>query len=452
MAVALVSLKLITTYLGTEGTGEYTTILTITNFSIVIADLGLFSVSVREIAKTPEREKQILGTVFVIRLVTAAIAAAVVAGGIFLTSFEPHVKVGAAIATGYIFFNLLGSFYDIILQYRLKMQFSAAAELVSKVVSLLALALIVRYDLGFYAIISTVSLGGVIIWLTKWYWGARVSPTKPSFDASLSRWILRTSVPLGVIFIVNNLYFKIDSILLFTMQGAAAAGIYAVAYKVLEVTIFIGSYFSSSLKTTLARNIESNPDSVRTTISRGLSILLFCAVPISVVSVAFAPQIVTFLSDASFVSGGSALIILSLALPLIYCDTLLGEVLVAKGANKLLVRISIVMLVLNVAANLVLIPRYSISGAAFATLFTEFSLLLINLYYVNRLVGVQLAWGTLSKILLAGSASFAAAYLLKSTGIHFLLSSTIAVGLYMLTANVLGVISKNQLRTVLKSA
>jgi len=332
------------------------------------------------------------------------------------------------------------------------MQFSAAAELISKIVSLVAIALIVRYDLGFYAIISTVSLGGIVIWLTKWHWGSRVSATRPVLDTGLSTWILRTSLPLGVIFIVNNLYFKIDSLILFSIQGAAAAGIYAVAYKVLEVTIFIGSYFSSSLKTTLSRNIESNPELVRTTISRGLSILLFCAVPISVISVVFARDIITFLSDATFASGGTALVILAFALPLIYCDTLLGEVLVAKGANKLLIRIAVVMLILNVAINFFLIPRYSISGAAAATLITELSLLAINLYYVHRMVGVRVSWPTLGKIAFAGSGALAAAILLEQTSVHFLLSSVVAVGIYLATTNLLGVANKQQLRAVLKGA
>ena len=41
----------------------------------------------------------------------------------------------------------------------------------------------------------------------------------------------------GSCLIVNNIYFKIDSLMLFYYKGAVDVGIYAVAYRVLETTL-----------------------------------------------------------------------------------------------------------------------------------------------------------------------------------------------------------------------
>ena len=451
LVIALVSIKLLTNYLGTEGTGYYNTITTYVNFAIIIADLGLFSAAVREISKAPEKERHILSNVFTIRVYTALVAAVVAGSLVYLTDYSPQIKLGAAIAAGYIFFNLVASTFDIVLQYRLKMQFSAFAEFLSKVVTVIALYIVVRLNGGFLWTISTVTLSGLVILTLKWLFSRRILPFGPKYDRDLSSWILRTSLPLGIVFIVNNLYFKIDTLLLFAIKGAAAVGIYSVAYKVLEVTIFIGSYFGSSLKPLLSKYIDSEPDQVAKIVDRALQLMLFAGLPISVLSAVFAHGIILFLSNASFISGAGALVMLSFTLPIIYCDVLFGEVLIAKDARKLLIRISIFIVLFNVALNLFFIPRYSFYGAAFTTLFSEFVLMVINIYYVHRLIPLKLDLLALARIGFAAVLTLSFGMLVRNLPVHFLLSMALTGVFYLATCYALNVFRPQEIRAILKS-
>lgn len=59
--IALLSMRLITGYLGQEGFGEYATVLAFFAFFGAIGDLGLATMTTREIARSDSEEPHILG-------------------------------------------------------------------------------------------------------------------------------------------------------------------------------------------------------------------------------------------------------------------------------------------------------------------------------------------------------------------------------------------------------
>lgn len=438
---SLISIKLITNYLGTSGTGEFNTITTYINFFIVIADLGLFSVTVREISKNPAEEKKIISNVLFLRIVTALIACFIAGAIVQLTKYDQSIKTGVIIALGFLFFNLLSSVYDVILQYRLKMQYSALAEFFSKIVSLVALIIIIQRSGSFLWIVLTSTISGIAIYLFKAYFSRRFISFSPKYNKEVSSWIIKAAVPLGVVFIVNNLYFKIDTLVLFVVKGAAAVGIYSVAYKVLEVTLFIGSYFASSLKPSLARNINNTDGSLASIINKSFSVMLIVAMPIAIASMIFSKEIIIFLSNKDFVSGSNALLMLSMTLPIIYLDALLGEILIAKDSRKLLISVSIFIFLFNLILNLVLIPIYSFMGAAFVTLLSEIVLFCINFYYTKKIVTYKIDFKIIGKILLVSTITLVIGLLVKKLPIHFLFSIAFTTLIYIVLINIFNIVT-----------
>ena len=447
---ALASIKLITNYLGTSGTGEFNTVTTYINFFIVIADLGLFSVTVREIAKDPSKERKIISNVLWIRMVTAFIACLVAGGIVFLTNYDSHIKLGTLIALGFIFFNLLSSVYDIVFQLRLKMQYSALAELISKFVSLIALVLIVRYHGSFYFIVSTATISGIVMLVFKWLFSFRFVRFRGEYDRAISSWIINAAIPLGAVFIVNNLFFKIDTLMLFVIKGAAAVGIYSVAYKVLEVTLFAGSYFASSLKPTFAKNINSDQKSMTDVLNKAFMIMLLISIPIGIVCAVFSKEIIIFLSNKDFVAGAGALIFLGFTLPLIYLDILLGEILIAKDTRRLLIFIAVFMLIFNFTLNLIFIPLYSFIGAAVVTFVSELVLLGINLYYVRKIISFQIDWKSILNIFFISILTVIGGFSLKLLPVNFIILVVFTLGIYAVLALAFDLFSIREARAILK--
>lgn len=442
LALTLVSIKLLANYIGAVGLGQYNTITTYINFFIVFADLGLFSVTVREIAKKPEDEKKIISNVFVVRLFSALLASLIAILIVLFTGYDSTIKLGVLISSGFLLFNLLGSVYDIILQYRLKMQYSALAEFLSKALSILALFVIIRLGGGFLLIMTTVALYGFLIYIFKWTFARRFIIFKPKYNKEISRWIFGLSWPIGVVFIMNNIFMKLDTLMLFVMKGAAAAGLYTVAYKVLEVTAFFGAYFASSLKPTISKLIENDKKAVADIIRKALYITVFIAAPITLVSVAFSTEIILFLSSPEFLMAGRALILLGLTLPLVFIDVLLSEILIANDERKLLIKIFIFIVILNFVLNLILIPTYSFMGAALATLISEIVLMVINIRATKKIIPYSFDSLGMLKILTVSILSITLAFSIKQIPLHFLILMAITLVAYGLLAFIFRIFSK----------
>ena len=71
--IGLVAVGLLTRGLGQEGYGQYTTVLSVLGFIAVIADLGLYLVLVREMAKKEHPDEYIVGNILGLRLAAASV-------------------------------------------------------------------------------------------------------------------------------------------------------------------------------------------------------------------------------------------------------------------------------------------------------------------------------------------------------------------------------------------
>jgi O-antigen/teichoic acid export membrane protein len=452
LVFTLISIKLLTNYLGVVGVGNLNTITAYVNYFLVVADLGLFSVTVREISKNPKDERKIISNVFFIRLVSALAASFIAVGIIFFTPYrhDSNLLFGVMIACGFLFFNLMGSIGDMILQYRLKMQFSALAEFLSKIISLGALITVILLKGNFlWVVFSSVALSGIMIFILKWYFATKYQKIKIGFESKLAKWIFDLAWPMGIVFIANNLYFRLDSLMLFVIKGAGAVGIYSVAYKILEVTVFFGSYFASSLKPILSRNITDNKEFLKGVMEKSFLVMLFISLPVTVVCMAYSREIITFLSNSNFAIGGPALVVLSMTLPFLYFDVLLGEILIAHDERKLLLKISAFILSFNFLFNLMLIPHYSYMGAAYGTLISEIILFFIFLHYTKKIVPYKLNISNILKLCLIAFLALIFTWMVKIIILNFVIGIVFSLLFFLLMVYVFGLGSLETIRSAL---
>ena len=68
MLAGVVTVGLASRYLGLEGFGALTLAMSIVAFVALLTDLGLSTMAAREIARQPEREREILGNVLALGL------------------------------------------------------------------------------------------------------------------------------------------------------------------------------------------------------------------------------------------------------------------------------------------------------------------------------------------------------------------------------------------------
>ena len=114
--------------------------------------------------------------------------------------------------------------------------------------------------------------------------------------------------------------------------------------------------------------------------------MLGFGVVISLTMVILAPVIINLIGGEAFGPAIEVLRILSLALIFGYLNHLTGYTMIALGAQKQLLHLSLLALAINLAGNWLFIPKFGISGAAWVTVATEGSILITTgVFLIKRL-------------------------------------------------------------------
>jgi O-antigen/teichoic acid export membrane protein len=118
-----------------------------------------------------------------------------------------------------------------------------------------------------------------------------------------------------------------------------------------------------------------------------LAVLLLLAAPIALAFALFPGRLLSGIYGDGFVAASRPLTILGLALVAVFANALTTHLLVASGRNRRLVASIAVRLLVGVALDLFLVPRWGASGAASAVAAAEWSLLVVSLFFSRDLLG-----------------------------------------------------------------
>ena len=181
----------------------------------------------------------------------------------------------------------------------------------------------------------------------------------------------RDAWPLFVNQLLQGLFFKIDALLLPGLASTSAAGVYAAAYKVSEGAGVVSSSFTLALFPRLSRESDLGH-----AYQLALRLLLQLAFPLAAGIALLAEPIIGLIGGREYLPDSAiALTILAWYLPLSYANGLTQYVLIAAGKQRLLTGAFAAALAFNLAANLLLIPRFGYVGAACVTVASEVVLL-----------------------------------------------------------------------------
>src|SRR3972149_2782066 len=121
VVLSLFSIRLITGYLGQDGFGQYSTTLAFFAFFSALADLGLSSVTAREISREGANEKNILDKVFSLRL-SSSVAVFLLSPLLLLFfNYSRDLKIAILVAAGAVIFSTMSLLLNGVFQKRLAM-------------------------------------------------------------------------------------------------------------------------------------------------------------------------------------------------------------------------------------------------------------------------------------------------------------------------------------------
>lgn len=380
VATVLGSTALTTRALGSVRFGEYSLVLAFVTVFYVLADFGLGQLFVREISRPNHERVASAGEIFTLRLLLLLILLASAPLVALLLPYSRTVVLGTGVAAVGFFFLSFSHLLTGVFQRELAMGSVALAEWLGRLVQLAVTAAVVY---GAYQNAVGQNSAATLFFLTAFTAGAlaqflilfvrsrKYVPISLAFGWAKSRALLAEAFPLGVSLIFVYIYFRTDTLILWLYHPGSPVGFYSLAYKVLENLIFFPAAFVGLVFPRLAETWFVDTARFRTLFSRTLRLLVLSAPGAAIGTFALAPWIVGILGGDSFAPAVTPLRVLSLAVLTIFLATLPGQAVVAIGAQKKALWIYGAGAALNVALNLVFIPRYSFMAAAWTTVITE---------------------------------------------------------------------------------
>jgi O-antigen/teichoic acid export membrane protein len=379
MAARLVDALFAAVYLrllGRADVGAYTFLVVLTTYLDTLIDFGLNALIAREVSRGTVTANAAFRAVNLLRLGLWLVGLPVV-----LVVYGPlrqlsDLSTQAALA-GWIFYvalfpTVVAKTASGVLWSAERLDLNAAVSVLATLVKT-ALGLVVLFaGFGMVGLAGASLVTNVLTTSVLWRLAAHVMPRHPTPTAgpTFRRW-LPEAWPLFINQLLQGLFFKIDALLLPGLAGAVAAGTYAAAYKVSEGAGVISSSFTLALFPRLSRDTDLSG-----AYRMALRVLLQIAFPLAVGIGLLSEQIVALFGGREYLPDSAiALSILICYLPFSYANGLTQYVLIAAGKQRMLTGAFAAALAFNLAANLVLIPRFSYVGAAWVTVASEIVLL-----------------------------------------------------------------------------
>jgi O-antigen/teichoic acid export membrane protein len=402
-ALSVVGVGITTRYLGLEVYGTFVTITVFTTLVGSLTDMGIWTIGARELAKRPAETQRLMSSLFTIGVGLALFAAALGLGIGYVIYSAPVEREGIAILM--LLPLPIAAAAAPAGAYVIAMQrgyIAALASIVATVAMTLVLVLAVTLDLGFTAVLlanaaQSIAFGAVILAYTI----PRIR-FRPSWDAALCKQLFKWAIPLGVVYLLSSLYWRIDIVLLSLTGSQQAVGIYGLAYKVVDTLYILPAVAMWTLLPALARPSE-DPGRRDELVQKASTVMQVAIVPLLVFTFAFADEITTLAGGKAFVGAAMVLRILMLGVAAGFLRAVLTQALIAANHQVWLIYATGALLAVNIALNLALIPVLGARGAAIAFAASEM-VALVLLVLLFRRIGVPPRPHRLPQVLLAGCA------------------------------------------------
>ena len=356
-------------YLGPEQYGALNYALAFVALFGAVAKLGMDQIVVRGLVLAPDQEGKILGTLFWLKLGAGLITLAVIiaVAGLRESGNTENVVLIAVIAMGLIF-NAADS-YDVYYQAKLLSRYAVLARSAAFLVFMLVrIALILGgFSVFHFALAATLelALGGVLL---AWpYLRNEQFRRRWQFDRQTMYSLLRDGWPLIVSSALIVAHIRIDQVMIGQMLGNADLGVYSAAIRLSEAWLFIPMVIVRTLMPYFVELRTNNPLFYQRRLIQLYSIMFWLGLAAGILALVFGEIVVLLLFGEHYREAYAPLSITIWTG--IFVSQAMARGIWMIGENRQGYRLvgNLIVVPMNIALNLLLIPQHGVVGAALAS-------------------------------------------------------------------------------------
>lgn len=370
-----------TRVLGPNGFGQFSFALAFVALFAIISDLGLSQLITREISQQKEKEKD-FSIVLSLKIALTLLMLLVIVTYSKLTVSDPVIIKSILILSIYMFATSIGDFYYAFFQAKQKMEFEARAKIVQAIVTTISGLLLITFLRSSSALSLSYVLGGILalLYIVILY-KKKTNPRPLKINAGVWKNYLKIAWPLALSGIFVTIYSNIDSVMMGYWGQITQVGWYNAAYRITAIALIPASLLFRIFYPAVAESYTHSKDKFKKIWVYYLKISLLMIFPVLFFGIGFAPQIINIVYGSQYHEAALSLRILVGMVSIVIISYPFNQVLIAAGKQKKIFWATFGGAAGNMILNFILIPKYSLNGAATATVLAVLIVFILQAYY-----------------------------------------------------------------------
>ena len=376
MVLAFVVGLLTARYLGPNNYGLINYAATYTSFFASFCTLGINSVIVKNFVDHPDEEGETVGSAIILRTISSVLSVVMMMCITFIAdNGEKTTNIVVFLCGIGVIFQVMDTL-DYWFQSRLESKYSAFATVISyTVVSIYKVWLLVTgKSVEWFAVSTSIDYLVVAIILLIVY----KKRNGPRFSCSMrkAKELFKSSYHFILAGLMVSIYGSTDKFMLKQLLNEAEVGYYSTAVSLCNTWVFLLTAIIDSLYPVILQSFN-NKELFERKNKQLYSIVFYISVSVSILFSVLATPVVRILYGKAYIAAAAPLRIITWYTAFSYLWVARNAWIVSYNKQNYLKYLYIGAAITNVVLNVIMIPLWGASGAAFASLLTQISTILV---------------------------------------------------------------------------
>ena len=359
-------------YLGPSNYGAISYVASIVAFAMPLMQLGLKHTLVKEFIKSPDREGVILGTSMMLNIISSIFCIiGCVAFVMFVDARESETVLVCALYSLTLLFNAteMTQFW---FQAKLLSKYPSIASLIAYVVVAVykIYLLVTQKSVVWFAFSNVIDYFLISVFLIVIY--KKVGGQRLSVDCGIGKKLLSESKYYIIPSLMVVIFQNTDKIMIKLMIGETQTGFYSAAISCIGITGFVFLAIIDSARSVILEEKERSQESYEKRIVQLYSIITYLSLAQCIGMTLLAKPLVYVLYGEKYAETAGILAVAVWYIAFGHCGSVRNIWVLAEGKQRYLTWINISGAIANVVLNFCLIPLLGATGAALASVATQF--------------------------------------------------------------------------------
>ena len=386
LLLGVIRLNILATYLGLTNFG-------ILNFAAYFAalfqslfDLGFPQLLTREIARTPEKSRDLLGKAVILKIGVAFISSVLLGCVALASRFDADTNWAILLTTAGAAITSISATFLSALQAHRKMILVAVTSIATDLLLSTTVILLVPAFPGITVVLLLTAAAACLNLAALATTYVRVvGMPKFGYDSRMWTLLLKDGATLAVSSLGISIYTFIGPTILKYTRPQEEMGLFSAGYRLITILTFIPTAFTQVIYPVFSGFQATAPQKLHKALEDSLRVMVQISLPLAAGSFILAPQIMAFLFPPEYASAAVVLRIISAGIAVGYLAWILYSFLIAVNRQTFCMWNSLGVALLVFSSNMMLVPVFGYTAVAWITMATELVLFLSSVLYVRHI-------------------------------------------------------------------